>query len=69
MFKNLAKGTPSEEIDFWQKFLKALRIEDYNKIMKMTNEQLSMGHNPYDIEERLKFINEMPISSSNHVFD
>ena len=58
MFAKLA--TSKGEDEFWQKFLKTISKEDFDKIMKMSNEHLKMGHDPNDIEERLNFINALP---------
>lgn len=58
-FKNLANSMGENE--FWQKFLETLRGDDYEKIMDIKNEHLKMGHNSYDIEERMNFINSLPI--------
>ena len=42
---------------FWQTFKETLSVSDYDKIIKIKNEHLKMGHDPYNIEERMNFIN------------
>ena len=46
---------------FWQTFKETLSVSDYDKIIKIKNEHLKMGHDPYNIEERMNFINQLPI--------
>ena len=67
MFTQLVNNIGEDE--FWQKFLQSLSKDDAEKIMKMSNEQLEMGHNPDNIEERMKFIQKLPYDDKHQFLD
>lgn len=50
MFAKLATTWNMGEDNFWSTFLKTISKEDNDKIMKMSNEHLKMGHDPNNIE-------------------
>ena len=58
MFANLVIRIGEKQ--FWPKFLHALSVEDADKIINRNNDHFEIGHNPDSIEERMKFINDLP---------